>query len=186
MTAEDIEKLKKELAKIFVTKEEFETPRKIFVSGDASGSADVVGNKNATILVKVTNSLMAKTALTALEISTVKKALNAINATVADVASRCSGNSKTATQLKDGRSLFFTGDVDAETIFDGSKDLIIDVKVKNSESAITDEDGNNIVDTYARKSELPQFSLQVADYNGSPCLFLGYEGKFYRFVGEEV
>lgn len=32
MTAEDIEKLKKEL----VTKEEYETPRKIFVSGDAT------------------------------------------------------------------------------------------------------------------------------------------------------
>ena len=182
MTDAELESLKK----FFVTKEEIETPRKILVTGDASGSADLEFTKDATIFVKVSNAAIAKTALTALEVSTVKKALNAISASVADVSSRCTGNAKTATQLKDGRSLIFTGDVNAETKFDGSQDLVIEVKVKTSESAITDEDGNNIVDTYARKSELPTFDLQVASYNGSPCLFLGYEGKIYRFVGEEV
>ena len=34
MTDEILDSLKKELAKTFVTKEEFEMPRKIFISGD--------------------------------------------------------------------------------------------------------------------------------------------------------
>mgnify|MGYP006872983402 CR=1 FL=1 len=36
VTEDELEKLKIELAKIFVTKEDYETPRKIFVSGDAT------------------------------------------------------------------------------------------------------------------------------------------------------
>ena len=186
MTDEILDSLKKELAKTFVTKEEFEMPRKIFISGDASGSADLIGTKNANIIVKVNRAAMATTANTALEISTMRKAISAISAGVADVASKCTGNSKTATQLKDERTLIFTGDVDAETTFDGSKDLIISVKVKNAESAITDEHGNSIVETYARKDELPPCELQLTEYNGKPCLLVFYDEKFYRFIGEEV
>lgn len=186
MTDEILDSLKKELAKIFVTKEEFETPRKIFISGDANGSADLIGTKNANIIVKVQRAVMANIANTALEISTVKKAISAISASTADVSSKCTGNSKTATQLKDERTLIFTGDVDAETTFDGSKDLVIEVKVKNSESAISDEHGNSIVETYARKDELPPCELQITEYDGKPCLLIFYDGKFYRFIGEEV
>ena len=186
MFEEFVEDLKNELEKSFVTKEEFETPRKIFISGDASGSADLVGTKNANIVVKVNRALMATTANTALEISTVKKAISAISAGTADVASRCTGNAKTANQLKDERTLTFTGDVEGETVFDGSKDLIINLKVKDADSAETDEYGNRIAETYAKKEELPKVELEITEYNEKPCLLTFYNGKFYRFVGEEV
>lgn len=186
MTAEFIESLKEELSKSFVTKTEFEKPRKIYITGDASGSFDLIGNKNASVVVKVNHATMANTANTALEISTVRKAISAISASVADVSSRCTGNSKTANQLKDERTITFTGDVEGETVFDGSKDLIINLKVKDADSAETDEYGNRIVETYAKKDELSPVELQITEYDGKPCLLAFYYGKFYRFIGEEV
>ena len=91
---------------------------------------------------------------------------------------RCSGNSKTATQLKEGRKITLSGDVDAEFSFDGSTDVVADVKIKKSDY---DGYGNNIFDTYLKKSD-----LMLSEYNGKPCLIFSRNGRLYRFIVEEV
>ena len=146
----------------------------------------MAGGQPATMRLKVNKSFTAKLADKVIDIPTVRKAIRAISSDTADVASRCTGNAKTATKLTEAHSLVFNGDVSAEADFDGSQDVIVEVHVKNSESAVNDKDGNNIVDTYAKKSELPNMEFQIAEYEGSPCLFILSEKKLYRFVGEEV
>lgn len=164
-----------------------ERPQKIVLSGDADGSVELVEEKDIlSLYVKVKNAAMANLAKEVLTIPTAKKALSAISATTADVSSRCTGNSQTATRLKDGRTITFTGDLEGETTFDGSEDLTIDLKVKSADSATCDDEGNNIADTYARKDELPQIQFRINEYDGAPCLFALYDGKIYKFAGEEV
>ena len=164
-----------------------ERPQKIVLSGDAEGSVELVEDKDIlSLYVKVKNAAMANLAKEVLTIPTAKTSLKAISAATADVSSRCDGNSQTATRLKNGRSITFTGDVAGGTIFDGSENLIITLKVKNADSATCDDEGNNIADTYARKDELPQIQFRINEYDGAPCLFALYDGKIYKFVGEEV
>ena len=165
---------------------EVERPQKIILTGDAEGTAEIPEKGNISIYVKVSRATMANLAKEVLTIPTARNSIEAAHAAVADVALRCAGNSQTATKLKDGRTITFTGDVMAETTFDGSADLIIDTKVKSAESANCDGNGNVIVDTYARKNELPQIQFRINEYNGTPCLFAIYDGKIYRFIGEEI
>ena len=186
MTDEFVESLKQELAKTFVTKEEFATPKKFLITGDASGLVEMAGGQPATMRLKVNKALTAKLAEKVLDVPTVRKSIRAISSDTADVASRCTGNAKTAGKLQDAHSIIFSGDVSGEVSFDGSQDVIANVHVKDSESAVSDEYGNNIVETYARKSELPNMEFRIEEYEGSPCLFVMLGEKFYRFVGEEV
>lgn len=79
----------------------------------------------------------------------------------AEVAARCTGNSETATALKTARKITFSGDSEAEANFDGAADLIIDVKNKSAEKATCDELGNNILETYATKTELENFATKT-------------------------
>ena len=186
MTDEFVESLKKELAKTFVTKEEFATPQKFSVTGDASGLVEIAGGQSATMHLKVNKALTAKLAEKVLDVPTVRKAIRAISSDTADVASRCTGNAKTAAKLQDVHSIIFGGDVSGEVSFDGSQDVIVNVHVKNSESAVSDEHGNNIVETYAKKSDLLNMEFQITEYEGNPCLFIVFGEKMYRFMGEEV
>lgn len=120
---------------------EMETERKIFITGDAEGTSEVSGTGDIKISVKVNNAVQAQLAKEVLNMPTAKKAIDATHAVAADVASRCTGNSKTAT---------------------------------------ADANGNNIAETYVRKDELPKFNFE------KPYLFITYQRKTYRFVGEEV
>ena len=135
----------------------------------------------------------------------------ATKAVRAEVAARCTGNSETATALKDAHKIIFNGDAEAEVSFDGTEDLIINIKNKISEKAECDAQGNNILETYATKNELSNYArleavaavcvsrkelgdyLTKADFNfafekfnGVPCLFVEVDGKKYRFTGVEV
>lgn len=135
----------------------------------------------------------------------------ATKAVSAEVAARCTGNSETASALKNVHQIIFNGDAEATASFDGAADLIIDVKNKNSEKAKCDEYGNNIFETYATKSELENYALikavsaicvsrkELSEYlakedfnftfekfNGVPCLFIEVDGKKYKFSGVEV
>lgn len=85
----------------------------------------------------------------------------ATKAVSAEVAARCTGNSETATALKTARKITFSGDSEAEANFDGAADLIIDVKNKSAEKATCDELGNNILETYATKTELENFATKT-------------------------
>ena len=103
----------------------------------------------------------------------------------------------TATKLERERKITFKGDMIAELIFDGSEDLIISTRVKKSDSADTDGDGNNISETYetkinaatkvAEKNELPPFTFSIGIFENNPCLLLtDKNGKTFRFIGEAV
>ena len=85
----------------------------------------------------------------------------------------------------------------AEMVFDGTEDLIISTKVKHSDSADTDSQGNNIFKTYetklnaaakfAEKNELPPFIFSIGEFENNPCLILtDTNGKKFRFIGEAV
>ena len=136
---------------------------------------------------------------------------SATKAVSAEVAARCTGNSETASALKDAHKIIFSGDAEAETSFDGSMDLTINLKNKKAEKAECDAQGNNILETYATKTELENYALikavasicvsrkELVDYvaksdfnfsfekfNGVPCLFIEVDGKKYRFTGVEV
>ena len=110
---------------------------------------------------------------------------------------KCTGNSATATKLENERKITLRGDVEAEMIFDVSADLIINVKVKKSELADTDGDGNNFIETYetktnaaakfAEKDELPPFKFSIGSFENNPCLLVtDNAGKIFRFIGAEV
>lgn len=165
---------------------EIERPAKISFGGDVSGSVEIPASGNATAYITVNRALMADLAKEVLTVPTAKKSIESSHAAVADVASRCSGNAQTATRLKNLHTINLTGDIDAEINFDGKEDLIVEVKVKNSDSATCDENGDNIADTYARKDELPQVKFRISEDGGAFCLYAIYEGKIYRFVGEEI
>jgi len=55
----------------------------------------------------------------------------------------------TATKLERERKITFKGDMITELVFSGSEYLIIATRVKKSDSADTDGDGNNISETYS-------------------------------------
>ena len=76
----------------------------------------------------------------------------------AQVSSNCSGNSATATRLKEARKIIFNGDSEAEGIFNGSADLTITMKNKKAEC---DDKGNNIFETYATKNELENYASKT-------------------------
>lgn len=82
-----------------------ETAKKIFITGDATGSSEVSGTGDIKITVKVLNALQAQLAKEVLTIPLAKKAVNATYATTADVAARCTGNSKTATADENGNNI---------------------------------------------------------------------------------
>ena len=135
----------------------------------------------------------------------------ATNSISAEVAARCTGNSETATKLKNPRRIIFSGDVEAEANFDGTSDLIVKIKNNSAEKSECDGQGNNISETYATKKELSEyakieavagvcvsrkelteyvsktdFNFSFEKFNGVPCLFVEVEGKKYKFVGVEV
>lgn len=106
------------------------------------------------------------------------------------------------------------GDVEADINFDGSTDLIVDVKVKNADSATCDSLNKNIAETYATKDELSTYARmeavaavcvsrkELAEYVTKyelpackfsiekiadiPYLYVKVDGKTYRFGGVEV
>ena len=152
--------------------------RRIYITGDAQGSAVIDDNEDIVVKVDVKRALTAKLADEVSVISYAKSAGDAVSAATSELSARCSGNSKTATQLKEGRKITLSGDVDAEFSFDGSTDVVADVKIKKSDY---DGYGNNIFDTYLKKSD-----LMLSEYNGKPCLIFSRNGRLYRFIGEEV
>jgi hypothetical protein len=89
----------------------------------------------------------------------------ATTAVSAQVAAECIGNSATATRLKEARKIIFNHDAETEVVFDGSADLIVSLKNKKAEKSECDSLGNNIVETYATKSELQNYpkNAEVAD-----------------------
>ena len=89
---------------------EVERPQKIILSGDAEGIAEIPEEGNISIYVKVNRATMANLAKEVLTIPSARFATESSHAAAADVASRCTGNSKTATRLKDERTITFTGD----------------------------------------------------------------------------
>ena len=106
MTVEEFDKLKEELAKIFVTKEELTTPKKFSITGDASGLVEMAGGQPATMRLKVNKSFRAKLADKVIDIPTVRKAIRAISSDTADVASRCTGNARRQLNFKTHIRLF--------------------------------------------------------------------------------
>ena len=105
MTDNEFEKLKAELAKNFVMKEEFLTARKISITGDATGSSELTGTGDVKIILKVNNAVQAQLAKEVLNMPTAKKAIDATHAVAADAASKCNGNSKTATADEYGNNI---------------------------------------------------------------------------------
>lgn len=84
---------------------EMETTRKIFITGDATGSSELSGTGDIKIVVKVLNALQAQLAKEVLTLPLAKKAVDATHAAASDVASRCTGNSKTATADENGNNI---------------------------------------------------------------------------------
>lgn len=82
-----------------------ETARKIFITGDATGSSEVSSTGDIKIVVKVHNAVQAQLAKEVLTVPLAKKAVDATHATTADMASRCSGNAKTATADENGNNI---------------------------------------------------------------------------------
>ena len=74
-----------------------EMERKIFITGDATGSGELSETGDVKIILKVNNAVQAQLAKEVLSIPLVKKSLDATHALTADVASKCNGNAKTAT-----------------------------------------------------------------------------------------
>ncbi len=65
-----------------------------------------------------------------------------------------SGNAGTSTKLQQQRQISITGDANGSAYFDGSDDASINITVTRADKAISDEQGNNIADTYATKDEV--------------------------------
>lgn len=167
---------------------------KIYLTGDVYAEGEIVAGKNLILPVTVTRAKVAELAAQCQEVIYAKSADNALQSFSANVSEKCTGNSATATKLQNERKITLQGDVDAEMIFDGSSDLKINVKVKKSESADTDGDGNNFIETYetkenvaALKNELPPFKFSIGEFENNPCLILtDKNGKTFRFIGEAV
>ena len=177
--------------------ERLKTARKIYVTGDASGSVDFDGSTDVVLNLTVTNAVNAKSTERCSSILYANNAGNATTAICADYSEKCNGNSATASKLEKGRKISFRGDMESELVFDGSEDLIIQTKVKKSDSAECDSQGKNIFETYetkenaavkfAEKDELPPFTFSIETFENNPCLLLtDKNGKTFRFVGEEI
>ena len=152
--------------------------RKIYITGDAQGFAEIKDDEDIIIDVSVKHALIANLAKEVSVVSYAETSGSSTDAVAAQIAERCSGNSKTATQLKEERKISLNGDIDAEFNFDGSADVAVDVKVKKSDN---DGYGNNIYETYLKKND-----LMISEYNGKPSLIFTRNGRLYRFIGEEV
>ena len=112
--------------------------RKIYITGDAQGFSDLTDDGDITVKVSVKHALTADLADEVSVISYAKSAGSATSAAVAQVAGRCTGDSKTSSQLKETRKITLSGDVDAEFSFDGSADVATNIKVKKSDCAVCD------------------------------------------------
>lgn len=170
---------------------------KIYLTGDVSAAVEWNGEKTLIIPVTVNKAAAAEVAGRCTMVSYASNAGSTTQAVSANFSEKCTGNSATATKLENERKITLRGDVDAEMIFDGSADLIINVKVKKSESADTDGDGNNFIETYetktnaaakfAEKDELPPFKFSIGSFENNPCLLVtDSAGKIFRFIGAEV
>ena len=167
---------------------------KIYLTGDVYVEGKIVAGQNLILPVTVSKAAVADRAGLCSVVSYAETAGSTTRAVRANVSEKCTGNSATATKLQNERKITLQGDVAAEMIFDGSADLIINVKVKKSESADTDGDGNNFVETYetkenvaALKNELPPFTFSIEEFENNPSLILtDKNGKIFRFIGEVV
>lgn len=108
---------------------------------------------------------------------------------------------KVVENWKDVQKMTFIGDVDVETSVDDPKNLIVNMKVKNSQSATFDSQGNNIAETYAKTAAVAAVCVGRTELEKNYALkseipavkfFENYlvwnapDGKIYRFAGEEV
>ena len=170
---------------------------KIFLTGDVTAEFEFSGGENLIIPVTVNKAATAEIAGRCTMVSYASSAGSTTRAVNSNFSEKCTGNSATATKLQNERKITFKGDMVAEMVFDGTEDLIISTKVKKSDSAENDSQGNNIFETYetklnaaakfAEKDELPPFTFSIEEFENNPCLILtDTNGKKFRFIGEAV
>lgn len=180
--------------KVVTTADVLTKARTIYVTGDAAGEVKFDGSKDVILNLTVKKSTVSELAGRCSVVTYAESAGSSHKSVSANYSEKCTGNSETATKLKTERKISFAGDVDGETIFDGSEDLKIPIKVKKSESANCDGDGNKISETYetkknvaAIKKELPPFTFSIGEFENKPCLLVTDNGgKIFRFMGEAV
>lgn len=101
----------------------------------------------------------------------------AVTAATAEVSYRCAGNADTASKFSETRTITLTGDAESEFKFDGSSDVVANVKVVRAESAMKDRLGNDIVDTYVNKNELQAYQTKDAAESSSSSAGANYATK---------
>lgn len=167
---------------------------KLTLLGDAEGWAESDQDGNIRVIVTVLRSNVSDNSSRCSHILYADNAGAATKCIYSEMTDRCNGNSETASKLKKGRKISLTGDVEAELVFDGSEDLVIQSRVKSSDCAYKDGEGNNISETYetkenvaALRNELPPFTFSIEEFENNPCLLLtDSTGKSFRFIGEAV
>ena len=157
------------------------TTRKITVTGMAKGEVEIDGSKDATLKLYDVNSVLADVAHKAEKADkltnerTIKldglikseavtfDGTSDVTLVVTEISGVSAVSNESAAKLATGRRIEITGDGTGEVVFDGSKDVVINLKVTRADlsamsaqavKATQDNDGNTITETYAKKSEI--------------------------------